>query len=78
VHVINIDIKDNHEEALIAGRAMLDLAAAVCSPFIRYDTSQTHFIQVEAAEDIDEDMDKILRAHQEKHPHNILHCVAYY
>jgi hypothetical protein len=31
VHVINIEIKDNHEEAFIAGKAMLDMAAAVSS-----------------------------------------------
>ena len=26
VHVINVDIRDNHEEALIGGKALLDLA----------------------------------------------------
>lgn len=61
VHVINLEIKDNHEEAFIAGRAIADLAEAI-----------------ENSDDIDENMEKILQAQQEKHPHSLLHAVAYY
>jgi len=61
VHVINMEIRDNQEEALIAGKAMLDLAAAV-----------------EEADDIDESIEKILQEQQEKHPHRLLHSVAFY
>jgi len=61
VHIINMEIRDNQEEALIAGKAMLDLAAAV-----------------EEADDIDESIDKILQEQQEKHPHSLLHAVAFY
>ncbi|GAW07660.1 phosphoprotein phosphatase [Lentinula edodes] len=61
VHIVNVEIKDNHEEALLAGKAILDLATAI-----------------EAAEDIDEEFDRILEVQQTKHPHALLHAVAFY
>ncbi|KAI5481944.1 hypothetical protein MNV49_000221 [Pseudohyphozyma bogoriensis] len=61
VHVINVEIKDNHGEALIAGKALLDIAT-----------------RIEAAADLDSEMDMILKKQQEKHPHQLLHAVMYY
>lgn len=81
VHIINMEIRDNHEEAHIAGKAIVDLAAAVrmvmATPESRVGLTCLPW-QIENANDIDEEIDGILEAHQEKHPHSLLHGVAYY
>jgi RNA polymerase II subunit A C-terminal domain phosphatase SSU72 len=35
-------------------------------------------MQIENATDIDDDIDNILEIQQQKHPHHLLHAVAYY
>lgn len=89
VHVINVEIKDNHEEAAIAGKALLELCTAVSSHKESAGLSQTLILiihapmrplslQIEAAKDIDEEMDAILLRQTERHPHQLLHSVLYY
>ena len=83
VHVINIEIKDNHEEALIAGKAMLELCTAVSGQHIStqdwcMSQADARLSQIEASNDLDGEIDDIIRIQSAKHPHEILHTVGYY
>jgi len=91
VHVINVEIKDNHEEALIAGKALLDLCAAVrrlapsssrslaaaLSPRLTVAAARRR-PQIEGSKDLDGEIDDILARQQERHPHQLLHTVMFY
>lgn len=40
--------------------------------------ARTSLSQIENADDIDAEMENILKVQQEKHPHSLLHSVAFY
>ncbi|CAH1758083.1 8970_t:CDS:2 [Entrophospora sp. SA101] len=63
VHVINIDIKDNHEDAMLAGRAILQLAQTIDN---------------EKSKDLDQEITNIIEEWQQKFKYELLHCVGYF
>lgn len=82
MHIINIEIKDNHEEALIAGKAMLELCEAVRSLSTLYLQDRLLisrlYYQLENARDLDVEIGDILEQQENRHPHQLLHAVSYY
>lgn len=86
VHVINVEIRDDHQSALAAGKAILELAKAVsCSvlsslPVVKLALNffSIRFAQIEATTSIDDDMSSIIESHQQRFPHALLHTIHYY
>lgn len=74
VHVFNVDIRDNHEEALVGGKAIRDLAdrlnnAANEERALYDDLNAWDKGAGEARQSFDERIPEILAAWQEKYPH---------
>ncbi|KAF2755066.1 RNA polymerase II subunit A C-terminal domain phosphatase ssu72 [Pseudovirgaria hyperparasitica] len=72
VHVFNVDIKDNHEEALVGGRAILDLATvlnkAAAEERDRYGSGGWEDGAGDARAGFDERVPDLLAAWQERWP----------
>lgn len=62
VHVINVDIKDNHEEALVGGKAIEDLADSL------NEAAQVERVGTEDRTSFDEKVPEILAGWQERWP----------
>lgn len=74
VHVFNVDIRDNHEEALVGGKAIRDLAdrlnnAANEERVLYDDLNAWDNGAGEVRQTFDERVPEILAAWQEKYPH---------
>lgn len=67
VHVINVDIKDNHEEALVGGRAILDLADSL-NAAAKAERDRDGWREREGTSDFDHQVPEILGEWQNRWP----------
>ncbi|MCP9263955.1 RNA polymerase II subunit A C-terminal domain phosphatase SSU72 [Dirofilaria immitis] len=81
VHVINIDIQDNHEEATIGALFVCDLCAKThyTVHYVMYMLEQLSLTTLEACEDLDNEIDEVLTEFEQNNTRrNILHTICFY
>jgi len=88
VHVINIDIQDNHEEATIGAFLICELVSLVMLdvllsclqlvPLFGLFLTSVSYLQMADSEDLDNDIDELLHEFESKCQRPILHCVLFY
>lgn len=83
VHIINIDIQDNHEEATMGAFLICDMVSMVsrltfwrkwenCSLLLIYS------LQMASSDDLDNDIDELLHEFEANSQRSLLHCVLFY
>lgn len=55
-----------------------DHVSSTCMPVIHHPSTRMNVLQIESSQDIDEEMDGIIKRQMEKHPHELLHTVGFY
>ena len=81
VHVINVEIKDNHSEAEVGGKIILRLASLVRSlSCIHYSMGTYKFLrkQIQESQDLDGDMEEILNKVTKETGAKLLQSVSFY
>ncbi|PSN53933.1 RNA polymerase II subunit A C-terminal domain phosphatase SSU72 [Blattella germanica] len=85
VHVINIDIQDNHEEATLGAFLICELMTMVSETMVSDASQMVHLLKLTSisqnmsqSEDLDNDIDELLHDFEAKCQRPILHCVLFY
>ena len=92
VLVINLEVKDNHEEAAIGARLALDLCQEVslsslmlCNfsitflPVLLIKNSMNNcYVQIEATESWEDSIDDVLSGFEKQHRRKLLYSISYY
>lgn len=88
VLVINLEVKDNHEEAAVGGRQALQLCQEVLLSIVpgkillewilKMLTVETSYMQLEATENWEEVVDDIISNFERQNNRKLVYSISYY